>query len=261
MKIYKYIRCSTNEQDEALQDSIIQQYCFRNGIMPNEIFKDEVVSGGKRFTLKNFGLLCKKLSAGDCIIVSEISRIIRGGMSDLNDIIETYLKPNKLRFIICNVGIDIDCSNMDAITEKMLYIFAAAAEMEKEMIKAKIQSAMDCIKSEIEEFGYHISMGGNKKIEFDSGTKNEKSYRSEGVKIHQRALGNENNMKFYQYFVSFEERNGKFSLNDRNTNAMNWEKLADELNQLGYLTSTGLPFDSMRCRNTYRTLKKVLGNI
>ena len=46
--IYKYIRYSTDKQDEASQNQIITEYCFRKGIVANETFKDEGVSGGKR---------------------------------------------------------------------------------------------------------------------------------------------------------------------------------------------------------------------
>ena len=258
MNVYKYIRYSTDKQDEASQDNIIQEYCFRKGIMPNETFRDEGVSGGKKYTQRNLGNLCKKLQQGDCVVVSEVSRLTRGGIGELCEIIETYFKPNQLRLIICNVGIDIDCSCMDAMTEMTLYIFAAVAKMEKDMIRQRTKSSMESIKKEIEEFGYHISKSGNKITSLGGGEPSESCRNAAGQKSRQRALENENNMKFYRYFVSFEERNGKFDDNDRETNAKNWELLAHELNQLGYLTSSGLPFTSMRCRNAYRTLKKSL---
>lgn len=262
MRIYKYIRYSTDKQDEASQNQIITEYCFRKGIVANETFKDEGVSGGKRFTQRNLGLLCKKLKNGDCIIVSEVSRITRSGIGELCEIIETYFKPNKLRLIICNVGIDIDCSNMDAMTEMTLYIFAAVAKMEKDLIRARTQSSIDHIKAEIEEFGYYISKKGNKVTKLGNGqVPSDKCLAASAAVKRKRALENENNAKFYKYLVAFEERNGKFSVNDRETNSKNWEKLAYELNQLGYLTSTGLPFNSMRCRNAYRTLKNILGKI
>lgn len=261
MKVYKYIRYSTNEQDEASQDNIIYEYCVRKGITPNETFRDEGVSGGKKYTQRNLGELCKKLKKGDCVVVSEVSRLTRGGIGELCEIIETYFKPNKLRLIICNVGIDIDCSCLDAMTELTLYIFAAVAKMEKEMICQRTKSSMDSIKREIAEFGYHISKSGNKITSLGGGEPSESCHNAAGRKSRQRALENDNNMKFYRYFLAFEERNGKFETNDRETNAKNWELLAHELNQLGYKTSRGLEFTSMRCRNTYRTLKETLKGV
>ena len=256
--IYKYIRYSTNKQEEASQSQIITEYCFRKGIVVNEVYKDEGVSGGKEYSQRNLGKLCEKLSHGDCVIVSEVSRITRNGIGELCEIVEKFFKPNKLRLIICNVGIDIDCANMDAMTEMTLYIFAAVAKMEKDLIKARTQASLDHIRAEIEEFGYHISKKGNKITRLGGGEPSESCHRAAGEKSRQRALENPNNMKFYKYFLIFEERNGRFEDNDRATNSLNWEKLAKELNQLGYTTSTGLPFDSMLCRNTYRVLKPVI---
>lgn len=256
--ICKYIRLSSKNKDEKEQSRVIDAYLYKKGLVADKLVRENAVFKGKKYDQALFQKLCRTLNNADWVVVSEVSVIARNSISELCEIIETCIKPNGLRLIVCNVGIDIDCSNMDAMTEMMLYIFAAVAKMEKDLIRARTQSSIDHIKKEIEEFGYHISKSGNRITKLGTAqAPSDKCLAASAAVKRKRALENENNAKFYKYLVAFEERNGKFSINDRETNSKNWDKLAYELNQLGYLTSTGLPFNSMRCRNAYRTLKNL----
>lgn len=255
--ICKYIRLSSKNQGEKEQNQVIDAYLCKKGLVADKLVKENAVFKGKKYDQALFQKLCRTLSNTDWVVVSEVSVIAKNSISELCEIIETCIKPNGLRLVVCNVGFDIDFSYNNSLVEMQMNLFASIAQMEKEVIRTRTQTAMDRIKKEIEEFGYHFSKSGNKITSLGGGEPSESCRNAAGQKSRQRALDNENNRKFYQYFIAFEERNGKFSENDRNTNARNWEKLADELNQLGYLTSSGLPFDSMRCRNAYRTLKNL----
>lgn len=249
--VYKYIRFSTKKQEELSQDNIIEEYLQRKGMRSDITFRDEGVSGGRSYTQRNLFKLCTSLKRNDTVVVSEVSRITRSGIGELCEIIENYFKPNGLRLIICNVGIDIDCSNIDPMTEMQLYIFAAVAKMEKELIRSRTQSAIDCIKDDIEAKGYHITRKGKMITTLGSGrTPGEKCHKAAGEKSASKAASNANNIAFERYIRIFVEHNGNPEYSDKAI----WQKLSDELNLLGYKTSRGLEFTPERAKAMFRNM-------
>lgn len=256
--IYKYIRFSTLKQEELSQDNIIEEYLHRKGMRSDITFKDEGVSGGRSYTQRNLFNLCKSLKRNDVVVVSEVSRLIRSGIGELCEIIEKYFKPNGLRLIICNVGIDIDCSNIEPLTEMQLYIFATVAKIEKELIRARTQSAIDCIKSDIETKGFHVSKKGNVITRLGSGRKPTKMcHEKAGEKSAKKAKDNANNVAFEKYIAIYESRYGAMDMTDKES----WERLVSELITLGYKTSTGLDYTIERAKAMYRNMNKRKSNV
>ena len=118
--IYRYLRFSTNSQDERQQANTIDNYLKSKGMTADETITDAGVSGGTSYKCRNLFELCNELKPNDIVIVSEVSRLTRRGIGELSEIVEKYFKPNKLRLIICNVGLDVDCSDMNPMVEMQL---------------------------------------------------------------------------------------------------------------------------------------------
>ena len=255
--ICKYIRLAS-AYSEKEQNRIIDDYLRKKGWVADTIVKDDTVlkaEKGKPYDQRILIGLCQKLDKSDAVLVSGASILTKNAIGELFDIVMKYFKPRGLHLIICDVAFDIDCSQTDPMTELKLHLLEAVSNMEKDCIRARTREGLRKIKAEIEENGYYTSKNGNKITRLGNGqAPSEQCLAASAAIKRKRAIENENNIKFYRYFQAFEKKNGKFSENDRTTNAMNWEKLADELNQLGYLTSSGLPFNAMRCRNAYRTI-------
>lgn len=157
---YAYIRFSTDKQDETQQVQALTEYAERQGMAIDAVEKDEGVSGGVSYRERNLYKLVRKLKKGDALIVSEISRLGRS-MSDLNILVNEELKPRGVRLIVIKMGIDLDCSNLKAVDQMLLYAFSFAAQVEKEMIQQRTQSAIDARKELIEKDGGFISKTGN----------------------------------------------------------------------------------------------------
>lgn len=157
---YAYIRFSTDKQDETQQVQALTEYAERQGMAIDAVEKDEGVSGGVSYRERNLYKLVRKLKKGDALIVSEISRLGRS-MSDLNILVNEELKPRGVRLIVIKMGIDLDCSNLKAVDQMLLYAFSFAAQVEKEMIQQRTQSALDARKALIEKDGGFISKSGN----------------------------------------------------------------------------------------------------
>ena len=156
---YAYIRFSTEKQDETQQVQAIMEFASQRGLTIDVVEKDEGVSGGVSFRARHLNNLVKKLRKGDSLIVSEISRLGRS-MSDLNMLINEELKPRKVRLIVIKMGIDIDCSQLKAVDEMVFFALSFAAQVEKEMIQQRTQSALDARKRLIKEDGGFISKSG-----------------------------------------------------------------------------------------------------
>ena len=101
----------------------INTYLSVRGLSADEIVSDEGVSGCVSYKNRNLNELLAEMNEGDALVVSEISRLGRS-MSDLNKLVTDELKPRKIRLIIISMGLDLDCSNLKAIDEMILFAFA-----------------------------------------------------------------------------------------------------------------------------------------
>lgn len=153
---YSYIRFSTNKQDDLQQQQAIKEWALPRGIVIDEFVKDEGISGGVSYKDRNLYKLVQKMGPGDILIVSEISRLGRS-MSDLNLLITQELKPRKVRLVCIKLNLDLDCANIKAIDEMLLFSFSFAAQLEKELIQSRTQSAIDARKEAIKKEGGFFS--------------------------------------------------------------------------------------------------------
>lgn len=154
-----YIRFSSDKQDETQQIQAIKDWSEPRGISIDVVEKDEGVSGSVSYKDRNLYRLIQKMEPGDILVCSEVSRLGRS-MSDLTKLISDELKPRKIRLICIKVGLDIDCGNLKAIDEMLLMAFGFAAQVEKEMIVQRTQSAIDARKEALKKDGGFFSKSG-----------------------------------------------------------------------------------------------------
>lgn len=256
-----YIRYSTEKQEELQQMNTVTSYLERKGIIPDETVRDEGISGGVSYKNRNLYKLVCKLQPGDTIIVSEISRIGRS-MSDLNKLITDELKPRKAKLIIVSMNLEIDCFNIKAIDEMILFSFSFAAQIEKELIQSRVKSALDARKKQIKDNGFFISKKGERIESFASAWGKNTGANREDVQYNasiaaakiktENARNNPNNVFFWQFITNWQKKHKGSELTD------NWKDIVAELNSLKQTTATGLPFNESRARNMYHTLKRIM---
>ena len=157
---YVYIRFSSSHQDELQQKFELDEFAKQKGLTIDSFEKDEGVSGGVSYKQRNLYKLIRKMKPGDTIITTEISRLGRS-MGDLNMLVTQELKPRRLRLIVAKMGLDLDCSNLKAVDEMIIFAFGFAAQTEKEMIVQRTQSAIDARKEAIRTQGGFMSKSGN----------------------------------------------------------------------------------------------------
>ena len=76
MKTTAYLRVSSEKQDVAAQRSAISEYCARNDVQVDQ-WRQIEISSRKSLSDRGIDKLITTLSPGDCLIVSEISRLAR----------------------------------------------------------------------------------------------------------------------------------------------------------------------------------------
>ena len=161
MAVYRYIRFSTDLQDEQSQCDIIAKYCTARGITIDDTIRDEAITG-KEGSLSRRDLLklLQRLQEGDTLVVSELSRITRGGPVELNRMIGDYFRPSKIRLILCNYSMEFDCANLTPMNELILNCFAVFAKMERDSIVERTKAGLNARKALIERKGGFMSKSG-----------------------------------------------------------------------------------------------------
>ena len=133
--IYGYARCST---DISKQDINRQIKELKAAGADEVIFEYE---HGDAKTKKELSMLLELAQAGDTIITLEVSRLSRSTqqLCELIDII----REKRLRLVIVG-SITIDCRNgeMDAMSSAFLKMAGVFAELELQMIRARVKSGM-----------------------------------------------------------------------------------------------------------------------
>ena len=131
--IYGYARCSTNESKQDINRQIRE---LKEAGVAEVVFE---YKHGDAKVKKNLHMLLDAATAGDTIITLEVSRLSRS-TQQLCEIIEV-IREKKLRLVIVG-SITIDCRNgeMDAMSSAFLKMAGVFAELELQMIRARVKS-------------------------------------------------------------------------------------------------------------------------
>ena len=238
-KVYVYLRVSTEKQELTQQLNTINDYLSSKHLQADEVVSEEGVSGGVSYKQRKLNDLLNDMTEGDCLVVSEISRLGRS-MSDLNKLVNDELKPRKLRLIIIKMGLDLDCANLKAIDEMILFAFSFASQVEKEMIQDRTQSALDARKKQIGEKGGFWNKKGEWRTKLGNGRNAmPEAQKAAAEQRTAKAKANAQNI-FLWRFMSQQA--------DRLLAAENVDKFVSSLNAFGATTSTGLPYTPLRFR-------------
>lgn len=135
---YGYARCSTNE---SKQDINRQKRELRGmGIKEDNIFFE--YESGTKDDRKELNRLMQIVKPGDSITSLEVSRLTRSTQR-LCEIIKE-VQEKQIKLVIAG-SITIDCSpgkELDAISKGMMLMWGVFAELERDIITARIKSGM-----------------------------------------------------------------------------------------------------------------------
>lgn len=140
--IYGYARCSTNEE---LQDINRQKRELKELGAADETIYFEYESGTKT-DRPEFNKLLNTVHRGDTIVTTEVSRLTRS-TKQLCDIIQ-LINDKGLKLVIKG-SVTIDCSegDIDPMTKSFLQMAGVFAELERNLISARVKSGLENAKA------------------------------------------------------------------------------------------------------------------
>jgi DNA invertase Pin-like site-specific DNA recombinase len=142
MKIIAYLRVSKNEQDTNNQKLGILEYCRQHGLRVDEYIAVEM-SSRKSEKLRRIDELKSKLTAGDVLICSEMSRLGRSTVDVLS--LVNLLIEQEVRIIVVKQNMDI--TEHDQMSKVLVTLFSLFAELERDLISARTKEALQSKKA------------------------------------------------------------------------------------------------------------------
>lgn len=145
--IYSYIRVSSDQQNCANQKYEVECYAAKNNIAINE-YIEETISSRKPLKDRKLGKLLNKLSKGDIVISTEISRLGRN-MLEVMGILQTCLEKDCEIITIkenYHLGADIQ-------SKVLAFAFSLAAEIERQLISQRTKECLKRLKNEGKHLG------------------------------------------------------------------------------------------------------------
>lgn len=136
MRVFAYIRVSTEMQTYANQEHEINRYCQRHDLKVHK-WVSESVSGTINAEKRQLGAVIRRMHRGDLLLCTELSRLGRNMlmiMGILNKCSERGIK-------IHTIKDNFDLS--DNINSKIIaFAFALAAEIERNLISQRTKEAL-----------------------------------------------------------------------------------------------------------------------
>lgn len=182
MKVAIYARVSTKEQNLEMQLNPIKDYCSRNGLEVVAEYLEEGISGAKA-TRPQLDRMLQDMRDRkfDGIVVYKLDRLGRS-LKHLLDLLSEF-KNKGIRLVSVVDGIDTtNDSPMNKAFWQMLGVFA---ELEREIIVARVNDGIACRKKQIKEKGAFIAKSGmeRKKLGRPKGSKDKKYRRLSGYRL------------------------------------------------------------------------------
>lgn len=136
-KIYGYCRCSTNEERQDINRQ--KRELYKLGVTDEKNIYWEYESGTNNNRVE-FKKVLELLEKGDTLCTTEVSRLTRS-TSYLCEVLRMVQEKN-IRLMIGNFIVDCREEEIDPMTKGMLMMWGVFAEMERDIISARVKSGM-----------------------------------------------------------------------------------------------------------------------
>ena len=145
--VVAYLRVSTSKQHLSNQKEEIEAFAVRNGLHI-DLWVKEIASGKKSKDMRRLGGVLRKMTRGDVLIVSEVSRMSRN-LTEIMSIVGGCLEKG-----ICVYSIKERYKFDDSINSKVLcFAFGLVAEIERNLISQRTKEALALRKAEGKTLG------------------------------------------------------------------------------------------------------------
>lgn len=147
-KVYGYCRCSTTEERQDINRQ--KRELYKLGVEEDKNIYWEYESGTKNDRIE-FNKLLDIVEATDTICATEVSRLTRS-TSYLCDILK-IVQEKHIRLVIGSFIVDCRTEDIDPMTKGMLMMWGVFAEMERDIISARVKSGMENARAKGKKIG------------------------------------------------------------------------------------------------------------
>ena len=140
MKVYGYIRVSTEKQDYDNQKFGILEYANNNNIQNVEFIEETISSRKKLEDRVIWDLINNKLKENDILITSELSRFGRSTLEVMH--LFKLLTEKKVKAHIIKNNIKLNEEENKITNQVLIFAFGLAAEIERDLISSRTKEAL-----------------------------------------------------------------------------------------------------------------------
>lgn len=138
---FGYVRVSTAHQSAESQKSLIARYVVDRRWHVDEWIEVEM-SSRKSADKRRIRELITKVTPGDTVIVSELSRLGRSTI-EIFLLIDELIRQKGCRVVLIKQNLELDPSNRNDITSKVLLnTFSLAAELERDLVSERTKEGL-----------------------------------------------------------------------------------------------------------------------
>src|SRR3954453_14339218 len=165
MKTIAYLRVSTGSQDLANQKLAVLDYA-RQKRFAIDRFVEAQVSSRKGAAERRIEELLGSLTAGDRLVVSELSRLGRS-LGQVIQLVDELVK-RKVRFVAIKEDIRFD-GKQDLQTKVMIALFGLFAEVERDLISERTKEGLAAVRTQGRLLGRPKGSRGTSKLDGKEG--------------------------------------------------------------------------------------------
>jgi DNA invertase Pin-like site-specific DNA recombinase len=193
-KTIAYLRVSTDKQDINNQKLEIFEYARKENIRVDDFIETQV-SSRKLSPEHTANELMKKLSPGDTLVVTELSRLGRS-TAGIIDLVNQFIAKS-IRLLVIRQNLDLSSHDMNS--KIIITLFSLFAELERDLISLRTKEALAAKK------GQGITLGKPKgtiqKSKFDAHLDKIKELLKYGLSLRKiaKVLGYNNHISLSTY--------------------------------------------------------------
>lgn len=152
-RVVAYVRVSTDKQELENQRFEIERFCRERSLAVDE-WDGEIISGTVKVSERKLAAVLDSLTAGDTLIMAEVSRIARSLLGILMVVQECVDRGITLMTVKENFTFGGDLNS-----KVMAAVFGIAAEIERSLISARTREALARKKAEGIRLGRPVGTG------------------------------------------------------------------------------------------------------
>ena len=169
-----YIRVSSDKQTCSNQIYTVKEYAKSQNIRIDK-WVEETISSKKSLEKRALGNLLNSLSSGDCVIITEVSRLARN-LYELAGILQSAIKKDvKIISIKENYVFQNDLQS-----KIMAYTFGLAAEIERDLISTRTRMSLEKLKMQNVKLGRPVG-AKSKELKLSKNKKKIKELLENGI--------------------------------------------------------------------------------